>query len=625
MYESGSTDANHEFIKILQNKSIFSCLSDEQLHKLLESCNSKRLSKSECLFKLGDDSDSLYIVTKGKLMAQISIDDTDEIIGFINIGQTVGELGAVTGKPRALSIFAATDCELLKIEKDNFIEFLEENCSIKACINIMNLIINRSQSLIKMLSNESINKHCLIAPLTKTDIPHSFIESLKESICPQHNIMIVDDKFYIDNNLDDNISNLAMLIERADLENKIVIFIIREYRKLIDYTHLYEDHSEESVFNSIDRFYGLMNHNETSELSQQTEKILQKSFAPFVSRRECIIYYPKDDTNKSNRVYNVLTNSSFQVKHHIHNQKSCYSRLLRYILGKPNGLVISGGGAKGWTSLGIIKALQEKKIPIDAIAGVSAGSTMCPAYAIYQDINKVYEMRQPVLELCYKIFSLSKLSYPLVSINNGKLLTNSFKEIYQDLKFEDLELPCFIISSNLTSGIEVMHNSGYIWEAIRSSAALPLVYPPYEKDGELYVDGGLLNHLPVDRMRQLLGKNGFIFSVNLSAVNKKEKYSFPPIITFWDGLKAKLGINHYKYPPFIENFLNSMLLGSSIKVESNIKLSDFHFSPDLSNYSLVELAPHKIDELIDIGYQYAIGKLKDIAIDPVTQIITKNS
>jgi NTE family protein/lysophospholipid hydrolase len=161
------------------------------------------------------------------------------------------------------------------------------------------------------------------------------------------------------------------------------------------------------------------------------------------------------------------------------------------------GLVLGGGGARGLAHIGVLKALEEAAIPVDVIGGTSMGSVMAAAYArgwsperILKMVSKVFTDTRAVMDL----------DFPMVSMLGGHKLDKVLQSLFGDIDIADLWLPYFCISSNLSEGRMMVHDRGPLWLNVRASCSLPGIFPPVHTEGQLLVDGGIVNNVPVDIM-----------------------------------------------------------------------------------------------------------------------------
>lgn len=179
------------------------------------------------------------------------------------------------------------------------------------------------------------------------------------------------------------------------------------------------------------------------------------------------------------------------------------------------GLVLSGGGTRGFAHLGMIAALYDKGIKPDVISGVSAG-------AIVGAFIAAGKTPEEILTIFKKgwFFKYTKLHIPL----NGLLKLDGLKEIIEKeidkQKIEDLEIPFYVGVSNLNEGKMEYINSGNLGQAILASSSIPILFAPVKINGNLYVDGGLMENIPITPIKNDCEK---IFVSNISPINPDAK------------------------------------------------------------------------------------------------------
>lgn len=590
---SASDITEEHLINIIHHSKIFSEIDRKACLSLLRHLERMTLAQGEVLFNQYDSSDCLYILAVGQLTCSlISFEGKQKIVGIVDQGETVGELGAISSEPRSLSARASTDCVLLKLPREEFNKFAQENP--KFVLRIVDLIVNRSQNTLKLLSKRKIYEHIAIIQGNEQTSMETFIANLHENF-------IHDEKFVLLDHLmpDDDIGFFITQIEEA---HKNAIFFLSE--KNINMLG--------NKLNHIGGIFVVANGDAKVKLSNFALKMLKKAKTPFATQFELVLLHD-DNLQMPQHTDRWLTHHEFTLHHHIRMTNAFdYQRLIRFMKGKAIGLVLGGGGTKGWVEVGALKALLESKVPIDAIGAASVGAVVGACYVITQDYDKLYQMFRTIINSVLKPFSIKQFTWPVISLLSAKRPTHTIHELFGEIKIENLWLPYFSISTNLSTGKEAVHRRGVLWESLRASAALPGIVPPMIMEGELHFDGGLLNNLPVDCMRTMLGDDSIIIAVSLTETDKKiERYHFPPIISFRIGLmrKLKLGYHDYSFPPLLNTFIQALLVGSSMREQINRAGADVLIMPDLSKYPSFEVNLEKIDELIEIGYSEMKAKI----------------
>lgn len=162
------------------------------------------------------------------------------------------------------------------------------------------------------------------------------------------------------------------------------------------------------------------------------------------------------------------------------------------------GVVLSGGGARGYAHIGALQALEEYDIKPSVIAGVSAGAIVGALYADGQSARQVYDTFKEGDLLKYASFSIPK--HGLMQMRG---LTSKLQESLTHTRFEDMEKELYVIATNFSKGkSHTFSDEGDILEPILASASVPILFSPVEINGEFYVDGGLMNNLPAEVIRK---------------------------------------------------------------------------------------------------------------------------
>ncbi|WP_372933177.1 patatin-like phospholipase family protein [Mariniphaga sediminis] len=180
------------------------------------------------------------------------------------------------------------------------------------------------------------------------------------------------------------------------------------------------------------------------------------------------------------------------------------------------GLVLSGGGTRGFAHLGVIAALYEKGIQPDVIAGTSVGALVGAFVAAGKSPEEIIKIFNKGW-----LFKYTNLHLPV----DGLLKLNGLEEVIQKeisyKNIEDLPLPFFVAVSNLNKGEVEYKSSGPLGKTVLASSSIPILFSPVEIDGQLYVDGGLLDNIPVKPVKN---KCEQIVAVNISPINPREKF-----------------------------------------------------------------------------------------------------
>ncbi len=234
------------------------------------------------------------------------------------------------------------------------------------------------------------------------------------------------------------------------------------------------------------------------------------------------------------------------------------------------GLVLSGGGTRGFAHLGMIAALYEKGIKPDVISGVSAG-------AIVGAFIAAGKSPEEILKIFTKgwFFQYTKVHLPV----DGLLKLDGLKEIVQKEiaveNIEDLEIPFFIGVSNLNKGTAEYKNTGPLAKTVLASSSVPVLFAPVKLDRDIYADGGLMDNIPIEPIKNDCDQ---LIVSNITPINPKAKMK-----------------------NLIQIATRIVYMSVNVKIEEIKKHATFYIEPQgIDAYDMV-LRKHA-DELFELGY-----------------------
>lgn len=167
---------------------------------------------------------------------------------------------------------------------------------------------------------------------------------------------------------------------------------------------------------------------------------------------------------------------------------------------KKVGLALSGGAARGFAHLGVLKVLSEHQIPIDFVAGSSAGSFAGGAFAAGMSVEQIIEVGRQI-----SWYKMSKLSFSARGLISNRPIAGLIEKEFPETRFENLPIPFAAVATNLETGREmIFRDRGDLGFAICASCAIPGVFAPLEdREGNLYVDGGVVAPVPTRAVEKM--------------------------------------------------------------------------------------------------------------------------
>ncbi|HJU25526.1 MAG TPA: patatin-like phospholipase family protein, partial [Rhodanobacteraceae bacterium] len=290
------------------------------------------------------------------------------------------------------------------------------------------------------------------------------------------------------------------------------------------------------------------------------------------------------------------------LRHHHARHGGDIARLARLLSGNGTGLVLSGGGARGFAQIGVIRALREAGIVIDSVIGTSIGAIIGAGVAYEWDDAK---MREAYKRALVDGKPLSDWTLPLVALTRGGRTTMLLREAFGEIDIEDLPLDFACLSADLTSGCAAVHREGLLWFWLRASSAVPGILPPLLHDGHVYVDGAVINNLPTD----VLSDEGLrhIIAVDISADDMLtahvDETESPPWPAQW--AQRREG----KRPDAFAILVRAGMLNSEAGSVRRRRLASLLLRPDLEAIGLLDW--HEFERAIQAGYGYTRKMLED--------------
>ncbi|CAH1994196.1 unnamed protein product [Acanthoscelides obtectus] len=284
-----------------------------------------------------------------------------------------------------------------------------------------------------------------------------------------------------------------------------------------------------------------------------------------------------------------------------------FSRLARWLTGKSVGLVLGGGGARGSAHVGMIKAIQESGIPIDMVGGVSIGAFMGALWAQERNVTTVTQKaREWSKKMTQWWRQILDLTYPMTSMFSGREFNQTIRATFADTYIEDLWLPYFTVTTDITSSCMRIHTHGSLWRYVRSSMSLSGYMPPLcdPHDGHLLLDGGYVNNLPADVMRSL-GAN-HILAVDVGSVDDQDLTNYGDDLSGWWLLWKRW--NPFASPvkvPNLPDIQSRLAYVSCVRQLEEVKNSDYceYIRPPIDQYKTLQFGA--FDEIREVGYRHA--------------------
>lgn len=293
---------------------------------------------------------------------------------------------------------------------------------------------------------------------------------------------------------------------------------------------------------------------------------------------------------------------------------------------KDIALVLSSGGARGYAHIGAIRVLEQHGFHISSVAGTSMGALVGGMYAA----GKIMEFEEWVVSLDKKeVLRLTDFTISNKGIIKGKKVFDRIKQIVPECNIEDLNIPYCAVATDIINGTERVFESGELYEAIRASVSIPTVFQPYLIDDHLFVDGAILNPIPLNRVHRTPGDLLVVVNVSANIPSERKNHA--------DEAEANNTDNWYSEQlKQLKEKLSQIIPAKKNEYLGILDLTERSFSTMLHKIADLTLEIHKPDILINISKEsfgsYDLYRGKEIidegeqaALTAISQYIEVNS
>jgi NTE family protein len=544
----------------------FKGLSPATLEALGKAAETRRIKGGEVLVRYGEDADALYLVRAGRFNVQLP---DGRIVAEIEAGEPVGELAFFSGVKRTADVRATRDAEVYALTREAYDTIAARHPELTGTIlaSVAGRLA-RTTAGASSLEAKPGRVVCLL-PSGEAQLPDGFAEKLTRSLAKYDNPRLVR-RADMPEGLRPEDASFGSWV--AELERSAGRVILRASREDDGWNRAIARNSDDVLL--VAPLYD--RRPELSELESYALPLFQKT------NRQLMLWRPLMAKGiEGSGAW--LADRDVALHHHVPlDSEAAFDRIARFMAGKANGVVLAGGGALGCAHIGVMQALLENGVPIDYYGGTSAGAAMAGVLA--QGLTAAETLDQ-MHEMFIANKAMKKVTIPVHSFLDPRVFDAQLKLRYGTKDIADLPFNFFGVSTNLsTNGIHV-HTRGPLWEAVRASGSLPTILPPLITEaGDILVDGGVLDNIPVAIMRELKAGPNVVVALRTDAGARWEieaRYSdvrSPGQIARDILLRRK---PERAFPSLIEIMSRSMVVGSESTVEKSLAQADALLIPPI--------------------------------------------
>lgn len=554
----------------------------------------------DIIFRQGEPGSDLLVIVTGRVAASLHDGESERVLGEVGTGSFVGELALLSDAPRSATIKAIRETTLVRLNRILFDKI----------VRLYPTFARRLITVIVERQHRNFNQHHVEKPTTlnltlAATQPGVDLLGFAKTLLPylqKHGSAIVVNRSRFDELYRVHDAASYMRTSQASL-------LVRQWMTEIEQNHdyvLFVADQEWTAWSSMvvhnaDRVL-LIGEANGSPLPGEMERT---SVSQVDRQRYELVILHEPDTQQPSGTANWLNARQVEQHHHIRKDDGAhFARLARLLTGNGIGLVLGGGGARGYAHIGVIKALMEAQVPIDAIGAASIGAVVGAGLLRFMNLEDIqnrtaeFGSRKRLLDL----------TFPISALMRSKKVSDAMENIYSDFMIEDGWLPFFCVSTNLTKAQINVHQRGKLHEAVRASISIPGVFSPVVRNGDLVVDGGVMNNFPVDIMRQIL-QGGTIIGTTVYSSGASRGYEIPDYINGWQTFISCLvpGIKRKRIPSIIKTILGASSVNSHQRLEELGRRTDFLIQTDTAPYGILDFDNHA--ELTQMAYDTHIEKI----------------
>lgn len=525
---------------------LFSGLSTAEIRLIEKRIRLAEYKRGDRVYEEGTPADAFYVIVSGRFRVFQKVHGEEKTFTYLYRGDYFGESSLLTGQAHSASVEARSDGLLLRLDKEDFLKTLSEIPEFslhlsrtlghrltkiegpgrkKQEVKVSALYASTSSSesfqFLSDLASNLVRETKLRVILI--DFLHSFdTEPLKDfSPKPGPPLSLTQASFsresdlkpslvdcaagyqYLPINLSsggDDEKNLSTLI--TFLSYRFDFLLIRLGREMNDLSF--------KVLKQSDLVYLLLDGGQASlPRTPHLIRELERDFG--FARSEIKVIVPEGTVPESVDVFQTLPPRTQRTDRY----HSTMRFISRELAGTLLGLVLGSGAAYGLSHIGVLGVLEKENIPVDVLSGSSMGALVASLWAAgYKaaDLEKIARGMDRK-DAFFKLVGLGDLSLAHHGFLHGRQVTRFMESLLSDRTFQDLSVPVKVVATSLTRSQQVVFENGRVVDALRASISIPGIFRPFHWRGELLIDGGILNPLPVDVLAKMGVKK--IIAVNV--------------------------------------------------------------------------------------------------------------
>ncbi|MGD9670903.1 MAG: cyclic nucleotide-binding and patatin-like phospholipase domain-containing protein [Hyphomicrobiaceae bacterium] len=596
-----SADALEDLFDRLE---IFSHLAPEQRREIAAEFHPESVPRGDTLLRQGDAAEAMFIVVSGRFA--VLLDRRSTPISEIGPGQPIGEIAFLSGGTRTATVVALRDSLVLRLDRERFDRLTANNPALWRLITVALALRVSDLNAARPVPPDPRPRTLALIRAGATPIPQRFITVLAETLAQPSQ-------------------------KRRVRGRRVQVVGPQSARELIASDGSYDTAEATAAFNDLERKSDFVVYVAGDALDEWSDKAIRQAdivlevgvfgadatvnplearaaaLLPASSRRLVLLHETRRAISGTK---GWLAGRTVAMHHHVAlDNREDFARLARFLKGTAIGLIACGGGALCTAQIGLFRAFVEFGVRFDIMGGTSGGSAYTAAFALGRAPD---EIEAATHEMFVTNRAMRRLTWPRYSLVDHKHFDAELRRHYGGHDIEDLWIPFYAVSTNLSQNCLQRHSAGDLWSAVRASASIPVVLPPYyTSDGEMLVDGCLLDNVPIKTMHETKSGPNVVMSFEVPELERFD--------VAYDALPSRNALLAAAMNPFHRNALPAAPGLMTVLLRS-LMANRQDFTRHMTEEDVLVIPPvpddmgfldwHRHGELVELAYRWAKSELE---------------
>lgn len=583
--------------EVLGGLDLFAAAGEADLAAIAGCVDWLRCDAGVELFAQGDPGGAMYLVVRGRLECLVD----DVLVSEVGRGGTLGELALLADRPRAATVRTVRDSLLVRLPADRLTELATAQPNVS--LGLARLAADRSTRGPVSAWGRPAPRCIGLVVLDDSPTAASLVRALPAPIAGLAPARWIGfdavEAWYRDSGIDAVVDRLADAEDRSEV---VVVTVPWDTATGNDDCGLVA-----TVLRQLDLVVAV-----AAAQRRPDPRVLDHLAT---ARRPASLVLVHEAGHRPTRTASAIDHvgSRIALRSHVHVQRRHSAdahRVARLLLGRSVGVVLGGGGSRGFAHIGVVRALAEAGVPIDHVAGSSMGAVMGAQVAAGWSPHEMLERNR----VAWSRRRLFDVGLPTLSLLRGRRGQAVLRELFGETRIEDLWLDFACTTVDLSAYRLHVARSGPVAEWVGASAAVPGLWPPYvDADGHLHADGGLLDNVPTDLMRA--SDAGTVIGVDVCHRQSEMRLARATVLPAGFGLVLARRRGEW-FPSIVDVLNRSNMLASLQQHRESERYADLYLTPPVEDQGFA--AFDRVEQIAEIGYRTTAATLESIDVAAIT-------